>query len=50
MASAEVDERVQSEKGPVQESPVPSPALPKEGGVRGWMQVFGTLFILFNIW
>ncbi|KAL4863929.1 hypothetical protein BDV12DRAFT_201646 [Aspergillus spectabilis] len=50
MASAEVDERVQSEKGPVQESPAPSPALPKEGGVRGWMQVFGTLFILFNIW
>ncbi|KAL3456995.1 major facilitator superfamily domain-containing protein [Aspergillus heterothallicus] len=23
---------------------------PKEGGLHGWLQVFGTLFILFNIW
>ncbi|KAL4802445.1 major facilitator superfamily domain-containing protein [Aspergillus unguis] len=22
----------------------------KEGGLQGWLQVFGTLFILFNIW
>ncbi|KAL2813425.1 major facilitator superfamily domain-containing protein [Aspergillus granulosus] len=28
----------------------PSPAPPKEGGLHGWLQVFSTLFILFNIW
>ncbi|KAL4786884.1 major facilitator superfamily domain-containing protein [Aspergillus varians] len=27
-----------------------APAPPEEGGVWGWVQVFGTLFILFNIW
>ncbi|KAL4931446.1 major facilitator superfamily domain-containing protein [Aspergillus undulatus] len=28
----------------------PLPAAPKEGGVRSCLQVFGTFFILFNIW
>ncbi|KAL4987468.1 major facilitator superfamily domain-containing protein [Aspergillus falconensis] len=34
-------------------APVPAPVPPhpaKEGGLRGWLQVFSTLFILFNIW
>ncbi|KAL4750625.1 major facilitator superfamily domain-containing protein [Aspergillus terricola var. indicus] len=37
------------------EPPAPGPAPTtshpaKEGGLRGWLQVFSTLFILFNIW
>ncbi|KAL5342658.1 major facilitator superfamily domain-containing protein [Aspergillus crustosus] len=57
MASAgtEVDERAQPEKSPQSHerpaSPSPSPpSLPEEGGLRGWLQVLSTLFILFNIW
>jgi hypothetical protein len=49
--AASADER---EKGTaVTESESESPAappLPKEGGLHGWLQVVGTLFILFNIW
>ncbi|KAL4937287.1 hypothetical protein BDV06DRAFT_77516 [Aspergillus oleicola] len=33
---------------PTEIATAPSP--PKEGGLWGWLQVFGTLFILFNIW
>ncbi|KAL6237844.1 hypothetical protein BDW75DRAFT_237898 [Aspergillus navahoensis] len=31
-------------------APVVMPHPAKEGGLRGWLQVFSTLFILFNIW
>ncbi|KAL3442351.1 major facilitator superfamily domain-containing protein [Aspergillus insuetus] len=47
--AAPADER---EKGTVvteSESPG-APLPPKEGGLHGWLQVVGTLFILFNIW
>ncbi|KAL2844488.1 major facilitator superfamily domain-containing protein [Aspergillus pseudoustus] len=43
--AASADER---EKGTAQVAQSPAP--PKEGGFHGWLQVFGTLFILFNIW
>ncbi|KAL2869588.1 major facilitator superfamily domain-containing protein [Aspergillus lucknowensis] len=45
MADSASDERPEPEKGAVS-----SPAVPKEGGLRGWLQVVGTHFILFNIW
>ncbi|KAL4914741.1 major facilitator superfamily domain-containing protein [Aspergillus aurantiobrunneus] len=49
---ATADERA-PEKAPVSESLPPAAPIqipPKEGGIRGWLQVVGTFFILFNIW
>ncbi|KAL3478896.1 major facilitator superfamily domain-containing protein [Aspergillus californicus] len=45
-ASASASARVEPEKA----TPSESPPLSKEGGLWAWLQVVGTLFILFNIW
>ncbi|KAL4792227.1 major facilitator superfamily domain-containing protein [Aspergillus venezuelensis] len=52
MATAEKNgERGTIADGAVDEPLTPEPtAAPKEGGLRGWLQAFGVLFILFNVW
>ncbi|KAL2787765.1 major facilitator superfamily domain-containing protein [Aspergillus keveii] len=47
--AASADEREKGTAVTESESPA-APPLPKEGGLHGWLQVVGTLFILFNIW
>ncbi|KAL3496378.1 major facilitator superfamily domain-containing protein [Aspergillus germanicus] len=49
--AAPADEREKGTAVTESESPAaPPPPPPKEGGLHGWLQVVGTLFILFNIW
>ncbi|CEL10206.1 hypothetical protein ASPCAL13330 [Aspergillus calidoustus] len=48
--AASADERQKGTAVTESESQAAAPAPPKEGGLHGWLQVVGTLFILFNIW
>ncbi|KAJ0415449.1 major facilitator superfamily domain-containing protein, partial [Aspergillus carlsbadensis] len=47
--AAPADEREKGTAVTQSESPA-APPPQKEGGLHGWLQVVGTLFILFNIW